>query len=145
MKRRTKVVLIALPILVVIGVPMTFFALWFAAASGSDRGSPELAREWREQFSQYKTRDEAHAADPNVKVIGFDNGEWVFGRVQDSHGIWLRGGGTLVAKDSNGETHAFHGHVCGGDFLKRVSRSNSSLESFYTGLSECGFREFSSD
>ena len=144
MKRRTKVVLIALPILVVIGVPMTFFAFWFAVSAGTDAGSPDLAREWRDQLNKYKSDREAKDADPTVEAVAFDNGQWVFGRAQNSHGIWRRGGGTLVVKDSNGEIHAFHGgHVCGNRFLGRVFSTASNLESLYARLSEWGFREYS--
>ena len=135
MKRRTKVVLIALPILVVIGVPMTFFAFWFAVSAGTDAGSPDLAREWRDELNKYKSVREAIDADPAVEAVAFDTGQWVFGRAQSSHGIWLRGGGTLVVKDSNGEIHAFlGGHVCGNRYLRRVFSAASSSESFLAGL-----------
>lgn len=144
MKRRTKVILIAFPIVVMLGVPLTFFAIWFAASASSDAGSPDLAREWRDELNMFRTHREATAADPTVEVVTFDNGEWIFGRAQNSHGIWRKGGGTLVVKDSNGEAHAFlGGHVCGNDYLYFGFKGVSDLESFYTRLAECGFQEYS--
>lgn len=93
--------------------PCAFFGFWAAAAGGSDKGSPELAQEWKVELARYQTPQEAKAKNPNIIVVEFANGEWVFGRSQSSHGMWKRGGGTTVVKDSKGQIRAFFGHVCG--------------------------------
>lgn len=147
MRRRTKIlIVIAIPLLLVFAVPVAFFALWFAVEAGSDAGSPELAQEWRVEFNQYATYQEAEAADPTIEVVKFDNGEWLIGRAQNSHGIWRRGGGTVVVKDSNGDTRAFlGGHVCGDGFLSWGFGERVDLTSFYGRVAENGFKEYSFD
>ncbi len=101
-------------------IPCGFFGFWFAAEFGSDSGSPSLAAEWRDRLNQYADPNSAHVADPKIVVVRFRNGEWVYGLSQNSHGIWYRGGGTLVVKDSKGRTRAFFGHVCGGGHIGHV-------------------------
>ena len=114
----------------VLSVPCCFFGFWAAAAGGSSRGSPELAAEWQAELSRYRTPEEAQAADPDVIVLRFDNGEWVFGRCQSSHGMWKRGGGTVVVKDSKGQVRAFFGHVCGEGMLG-ATWERTSLDRYY--------------
>ena len=148
MNRRTKMLTIAVLIILVLGVPVSILALWVATTFGSNAGSPELAKEWRHQLKQYKSLAEAKAADPTLEAITLANGEWLFGHAQDSHGIWRRGGGTMVMKDSNHETHAFLGaHVCGPNYIGRVSGGDRTqdLGSFYKEMIVLGFHEYKFD
>jgi hypothetical protein len=127
----------ALAVLVVGG----FIAFWFAVSTGSDSGSPALAAEWRDHLAQFNGPDAARAADPAVVVVRCKNGDWAFGRSQDSHGIWRRGGGTVVIRDSGGRTRAFFGHVCGGGHLGIGPAEPLSLADFYEQLVKSGFTE----
>ena len=148
MKRRAKLIIIAILIILVVGPPVSILGLWFATTFGSNAGSSKLAKEWRDQLNQYKSLDEAKAADPTLEVLTLTNGEWLFGHAQDSHGIWRRGGGTMVIKDSNGETHAFlGGHVCGPYYIGRVSYGvgSQNLVSFYKEVIALGFHEYKFD
>ena len=145
MKRRTKVTIIAILIIIVFGAPVSIFGLFLAATFGSNAGSPELAKEWRDQLNQYKSPNSARAADPTLEVFTLANGEWLFGHAQDSHGIWHRGGGTIVVKDSNGTIHAFlGGHVCGPNYIGHVSYG-ADLVSFYKDVISLGFHEYKFD
>ncbi len=127
---------------VVCVIPCGFFGFWMAAEAGSDSGSPNLAEEWRDEFAPFDDPSEAVAHDPGIILMRFRNGEWVFGRSQNSHGIWLRGGGTVVVKDSKGQTRAFFGHVCGGGHLGIGHPDLPNLEAFYKQLRESGFQEY---
>jgi hypothetical protein len=118
-----------------------FVGFWFAASVGSSSGSPALAAEWRDHLAQYPDPKSASAADPEVIVLRCRNGEWAFGLSKNSHGIWYRGGGTVVVRDNTGQTRAFFGHVCGGGHLGLGPVEPSSLAEFYTRLVESGFRE----
>jgi hypothetical protein len=131
-------VLIAVGLLALI--PIGIFVFYWAAASGSSSGSPELAAEWREQLKQYPDPAAASASRTHIAVIRFRNGEWLFGCAQNSHGIWLRGGGTVVVKDSTGRTRAFFGHVCGAG-LPNARDNLPSLDDYYKQLVEMGFTE----
>lgn len=113
-------------------LPCGFYGLWFAVSVGSDDGSPRLAAEWRAALEAAPGPDEAAAADPDVVVLRFPTGEWVFGKSQDSHGIWRRGGGTLVVRDSRGRVRAFFGHMCGPRYMADAfGTANPSLDAFY--------------
>jgi hypothetical protein len=132
MSRRRAVLWVLLGFAGLLMLPCGFYGLWFAAASGSDRGSPELAAEWRDALLAAPGPDEAAAADPDVVVLRFPSGEWVFGKSQDSHGVWRRGGGTLVIRDSRGRVRAFFGHMCGARCMEDTfGRDNPSLDAFY--------------
>jgi hypothetical protein len=121
-------------------IPCGFFGLWAAASGGSDKGSPALAAEWKADLSQYRTPEEAQAKNKDVIVVRFDDGAWVFGRCQSSHGVWKRGGGTVVVKDSKGRVRAFFGHVCGeGALGARWERY--SLATYYHETLSTGFVE----
>lgn len=107
------------------------YAIWLTLAT-NDRGSPELAMEWRTILLASPGPEEAVAADPEVVVLRFPNGEWVFGKSQNSHGCWRRGGGTLVVRDSRGRVRAFFGHICGSRYMQDAfGRDNPSLDAFY--------------
>jgi len=110
--------------------PLTFFGFWWAASAGSSNGSPKLAAEWKAELSQYRTPEEAQSRNKNIIVLRFENGEWLFGRCQSSHGVWRRGGGTVVVKDSTGRVRAFFGHVCGDECLGAVWE-HYSLDMYY--------------
>lgn len=113
-------------------LPFGCYGLWWSVSVSNNRGSPELAAEWRDALLAAAGPDEAAAADPDIVVLRFPNGEWVFGKSQDSHGIWRRGGGTLVVRDSRGRVRAFFGHMCGPRYLAFEFGSDyPSLDAFY--------------
>ena len=143
MKRRRTIRWVLIGCAGLLVLPCGFFGFWYAALAGSSSGSPDLAAEWRDHLAQYPDPDAAHAADPEVIVLRFRNGEWVFGRSQNSHGIWYRGGGTVVVRDSTGRTRAFFGHVCGGGQLGIGYPELPSLGDFYKRLVGSGFAEHS--
>jgi len=120
MRHPRRLVWLIAGVAVAASVPLAFFGLWWAASAGSSQGSPELAAEWQAELSQYQSPDEAQTKDPKVIVVRFSDGSWVFGRCQSSHGVWKRGGGTVVVKDSKGQVRAFFGHVCGDENLGAV-------------------------
>jgi hypothetical protein len=139
--RRIHVWLAVLAIFAVCMSVASFFAVWVFTAAGSSKGSPALAAEWRQELSAYQTPAEGKAADNSMFVLRFTTDEWVFGRAQSSHGIWRRGGGTVVIKDSKGNVRTFFGHVCGSGHLPSFSKL-FSLSEFYQELAREGFREF---
>ena len=122
-------------------LPCGFFGLMVAVQGGSDRGSSALAAEWRDQLAQYPDPVAAQSADPEVLVVRCRNGEWAFGRSKNSHGVWYRGGGTVVVRDSAGRVRAFFGHVCGSDDLGGNETKPPSLAVYYGGLAEREFIE----
>ena len=124
-----------------LALPCGFFGFWFAVEAGSDGGSPALAAEWQGQLAQYPDPVAARSADPEVLVVRCRNGEWAFGRSKDSHGVWRRGGGTLVVRDSTGRTRAFFGHVCGGNDLGELTTAPATLAAYYDGLAVMWFIE----
>lgn len=141
MKKRRVLRWVAIGVVGLSLIPCGFFGFWFAVASGSSTGSPSLAAEWRDRLNQYADPNSAHVADPEIVVVRFKNGEWVYGLSQNSHGIWYRGGGTLVVKDSKGQTRAFFGHVCGGGHIGHVADMElPSLDEYYKSL-ESIFKE----
>lgn len=91
-------------------------------------GDPEYAEKWHGRIQLLSDPDAARAQFPEVEILRFDNGEWVFGVSDDSHSS--AHGGTVVTKDSAGNTHAFFGHVCGPRFFERL-RDAKSLKEFY--------------
>ena len=116
-----------------------FFGVWVVGAGGSDDGSPELAAEWRELLSTFPDPDTATEADERIWMIQCDNGEWLFGLAQCSHGAWRCGGGTVVTKDSDGELRSFCGHVCasvGSPFPGPAE----DLPALYQQIEEIGFK-----
>lgn len=140
MKPRTKLLLIlaAISLFVLIAIAVAFLVLSLTYVS--DEGSPGLASECRKELDAFATPDDAVKTDPTIEVVKFKNGEWLIGRCQDSHGISRRGGGgTMVMKDSRGETRALKGHVCGSRFLSGGSSETADLDTFYSNLKEWGF------
>lgn len=141
MNRRRTIRRVLLGCAVLSVLPCGFFGFWFAASAGSSSGSPTLAAEWRDYLSQFADPDAAEAGSDSILVHRFTNGEWVFGRSQNSHGIWYRGGGTVVVRDSKGQTRAFFGHVCGeGHFgFGKPDPDLANLAEFYKRMEEAGF------
>lgn len=123
-------------------LPCGFFGLMVAVQGGSDRGSPALAAEWRDQLNRYPDPDSARSANPEVLGVRCKNGEWAFGRSKTSHGVWHRGGGTLVVRDSTGRVRAFFGHVCGDNDLGARGSEPPSLAVYYGWLAEMQFVEY---
>ncbi len=119
-----------------------FFGLFVAANGESDRGSPQLAEEWRAELSRYATPEEASVANPEIIVVRCTNGEWVFGLAQSSHGMWKRGGGTFVVKDSKGQIRAFFGHVCGPGHLGSMHFKHYLKQYYDATIEEDGFVEY---
>ena len=75
---------------------------------------------------------------PFAAIRKYDDGKWIVGVGEDSHGD--RNGGTIVVQGSDGKTRVFFGHVCGPDFLQDgLSRSTSAAE-FYDLLSKSQFK-----
>jgi hypothetical protein len=145
MKWRTKALLIALPVIILVGAPVAFLGFWIYVSGGTDAGSPELAKQWRDELSNYGSLHEVKSADPTVEIVEFDSGEWLYGRAQNSHGNW-RDGGTVVVRDSSGQTRAFlGGHVCGNGFLREAFDGAPDLKSFYDQIAATGFQEYSFD
>ena len=132
MKRRRPLLRLAIVLGAVLLIPGVCLAVLRVVFAVNDRGSPELAAEWKAELSQYRTPEEAQAKSRDIIVLRFgdDAGGWVFGRCQDSHGAWRRGGGTVVVKDSKGQVRAFFGHVCGAGNLG-AAWEQWSLEDFY--------------
>lgn len=122
-------------------LPCCFFGFWYAVAASSNEGSPALAVEWRDHLAQFPDPVAARANDPEVIVLRFENGEWVFGRTQSSHGIWRQGRGTMVVRDSSGRTRAFFGHVCGSGHLAPFNPDLPDLAEFYEQLRKNKFTE----
>src|SRR5690349_12928592 len=113
MTRRTELRLALIGAILLLVCLGGFFGFFWAAAAGSDSGSPELAEEWRATLSSVRDPSEAAARIPDTQIVRFPDGEWVIGLSANSHGVWVRGGGTVVVKDSRGQVRAFFGHVCG--------------------------------
>ena len=122
-------------------LPCGFFGLWIAAAGGSNKGSPTLATEWRDHLARYADPDAAQLADPEIIILRCQNGEWAFGRSSNSHGMWIRGGGTIVVRDSVGRTRVFFGQVCGRYDLGARGSEPISLDAYYEGMAESRFVE----
>lgn len=138
MKPRTKLLLILGSLSLSVLMAVAFLALSLTYIS--DEGSPVLASEWRKELDAFATPDDAVKADPTIQVVKFKNGEWLFGRCQNSHGIsWRGGGGTMVMKDSRGEIRALKGHVCGPRFLSGGWSEVADLNTFYSRLKESEF------
>jgi hypothetical protein len=132
MSRRRAILWVLIGFAGLLMLPCGFYGLWFAVAAGSNSGSPELAAEWRAALLAAPGPDEAATADPDVVVLRFQNGEWAFGKSQDSHGVWRRGGGTMVVRDSRGRVRAFFGHMCGARCMEDAfGRNIPSLDAFY--------------
>jgi hypothetical protein len=130
----------------VIVIPfIIFFGLWFASSYGSDRGSPELASEWRQLLSEFRDPNSAVDANERIWVIQCDNDEWMFGLAQGSHGIWKHGGGTVVTKDSNGELRSYRGHVCWPSGSPFRGCSTENLANVYEQIDDLGFEALASE
>ena len=139
---KTQIVLACLLLAIFVGVPIALFSLYFLASVGSNRGSVKLATVWRDTLQKYKTPDEAKGHVRNLEVAHFKNGEWAFGLSQNSHGAWLRGGGTVVVKDSRGNIRVFFGHVCGSGCLNSPSWNPlPDLDALYAKLKDRDFVE----
>lgn len=108
----------------------------------NDRGSPELALEWKTALMPLADPEEAEQKNSRVQAKHFRTGEWVFGLCQNSHGLQRLGGGTVVVKDSRGSVRAFFGHVCGPDWLNGCLKSCTSLDGFYRTIEAWDFHEF---
>lgn len=141
MKRHT-MMLIGVAILLGSVVCMLTAMLINLAAGVNDNGSPELAEEWRSALQPLSlSAGDFHAEHPGIEVVRFPNGEWVIGLAQNSHGLFVRGGGSRVVKDSRGSVRAFFGHVCGPHYLQTFFRETPSLEGFYARLKHLDFTE----
>ena len=60
----------------------------------------------------------------------------MIGIAQNSHGLFSRGGGTIVVKDSRGDIRAFFGHVCGPRYLHTFFRDAPDLDRFYARMNQ---------
>ena len=142
MKLNVRLVLkLGVIVIAVLAMPfVAFFGLWIASSAGSDRGSPKLASEWSHQLSEFTDPDAAVASNKRVWVIDCENGEWMFGLAQGSHGIWRRGGGTVVTKDSNGDVRSYRGHVCCSTGTPFRGSATDDLATLYQEITDLGFK-----
>jgi hypothetical protein len=93
-------------------------------------GSTWLARRWVKRFADVDSVPEA-VERYQVARREFPDGSWIFGIAVGSHGNPF--GGTVVTKDSTGQTSVFFGHVCTGSMLARAiheSQSSSLPQAF---------------
>jgi hypothetical protein len=121
--------------------PCGFFVLLVALFGVNNEGSPTLAAEWREDLARFDGPDDAAAADPEVVAMRFPDGCWALVKGQNSHGGWIRGGGTVVVRDSTGRTRFFSGHVCGRGRSCFGHGGFRSLDELYKYLAESRFKE----
>lgn len=73
-------------------------------------------------------------------LFEFDNGDWVAMLYADSHSK-DPAGGTVVARDSNGNVKAYSGHVCGRPFTFGTSISEIYLDLDMSSLEEISVEE----
>lgn len=106
-------------------ITCTFVSAW---VFGLGKGSTTYSERWRSRLAPLPDPTAARSAYPEIEVMEFANGEWVFGVSSDSHGShW---GGTVVVKDSEGRIRTFFGHVCGPGFFDRM-KGSKNLADFY--------------
>ena len=91
--------------------PVGLFGFYIAASLGSDAGSPVLATEWAKELEAFDNGQNRDSHESSFVLEGKD-GSWLVGRARGSHGIWKRGGGTIVVRDNKEVTRYFSGHVC---------------------------------
>ena len=124
------------------------FVLYIASMFHLGTGSYKYARKWRKQLLACHSLDDVKKhfncfgmegvtkskwGRPWALIQSFPDGRWIACVHADSHGAW--GGGTIVTRDSSGETHIFFCHVCG-----RLYAKGETLEEFYTSLRGYEFR-----
>lgn len=101
-------------------------------------GSTWLARRWVRRFQDIKSAQEA-SAKYKVAQRDFADGSWIFGVAVGSHGNpW---GGTVVTRDSTGQTRVFFGHVCvsGAPLLIALKKAEcETLSAAYSNLMSNG-------
>jgi hypothetical protein len=141
MRRRIVVLAVAWFVLLALCAGLFQWMIWPAPFKRGE-GSTSYARKWKERFESTEDPETAQARFGDVTVKRFDNGEWIFGVCADSHSSIH--GGTVVVKDSRGNTHVYFGHVCGPKALELALESQRSLEGFYHSewLLLCGFTEY---
>lgn len=100
-------------------------------------GSAWLARRWVKRFADVNSVAEA-VQRHKVARREFPDGSWIFGIAVGSHGNPF--GGTVVTKDSTGQTRVFFGHVCTGAELARAvhESQSSSLPQAFSNLTAHG-------
>jgi hypothetical protein len=126
--------------MVVIGVLSLGLLVVRVLNSGPEmgRGSPERAAKWRAVFEGLSDPETVKTRYPFAATKRFDDGSWIFGAGEDSHGD--REGGTIVVKDSDGRIRAFFGHVCGPGLLESALTQSASRAEFYGLLSRSTFK-----
>lgn len=102
------------------------------------RGSPERAAKWKVVFEGLSDPETVKTRYPFAATKRFDDGSWIFGVGEDSHGD--RDGGTIVVKDSDGRVRVFFGHVCGPEMIKDALTRSASRAEFYGILSRSSFK-----
>jgi hypothetical protein len=138
MTRSTKVLFIAVPVVVVLGC---VGAIVRVAPESGGPTRDEFVRESSSILQAVSSPQEAEGAIKRCGTVYFPNGEWVTGVGIDSHS-WRRAKDTLVVRDSRGQVRAFVGHVCGPNWMPRYFPPNHpsfmTLEAFYAFLAEWG-------
>jgi hypothetical protein len=142
MQRRKKMLVTG--ILLLLGTMACLVAAMFinGVVGVTDSGDPELASEWKTVLTPLTlSTGEIRKEHSGLEVVSFPNGEWVIGFAQNSHGLFVRGGGTFVVKDSRGHIRIFFGHICGPHFLRTFFRETADLDRFYLRLKHLKFTE----
>lgn len=151
-------------ICVLVGILLTFIGLpllvRITSPSARGTGSYKYANIWKDKLSTCNSLDDVrqqfncgrwqanqngsytYIKDPNTFKEGntwallydFPNGDWIAMAYASSHGAW--GGGTVVARDNNGNIRVFFGHVCGRPFSR-----GESPEEIYACFSGTGWKE----
>ncbi len=142
MQRRKMFLIVGVLLLLGTAACMVSALLINYAAGVNIRGSAELASEWKANLEPLTvSADDLRKDHPDLEVVLFSNGEWVIGTDKNSHGLFARGGGTIVVKDSRGQIRAFFGHVCGPHYLQTFFRDITDLDRFYARMNQFRFTE----
>ena len=110
-----------------------FLLLFFCLILSDGSGSPSGAARLRAIVEPIENPGAGEGIDPEYYARRFANGEWILGVSRDSHGLFcrLRGGGTVVFKDSRGCIRCFFGHLCGPRAPKWMLGEAQSLDDVY--------------
>jgi hypothetical protein len=130
---------ILMPILITAGISLGILAMLVLNRDPEmGRGSNERAAKWKAVFAKLPDLEVIKTKYPFAATKRYDDGSWIFGVGEDSHGD--RDGGTIIVRDSDGKTKVFFGHVCGPDFLQDGFSRSSSAADLYRLLSESQFK-----
>jgi hypothetical protein len=119
MKKRN--ILITFPILAILAV------IILPGLLPMGTGSLSYAKRWHARLQDVSSVHEGTNTYSKLRSISLTNGQWLAWVDQNSHCNPF--GGTVVTRDSDGDTRVFVGHVCG------ISRMHGEdLEQVYSNL-----------